>query len=138
MPKSEVSPLTAPVSAVRIAYLTLDADLMADVEQALIVCFNRPLNNLGAQCKPDVPVGNGLGLQVKRVREIVCDFPGLGQRIRQARGQDGRSLTEICRTSGISRSYWYQLEGEDLRSPAKEEVIRKIEQALGVDARSAV
>lgn len=72
-------------------------------------------------------------LQVKRVREIVCDFPRLGQRIRQAREQDGRSLTEICRTSGISRSYWYQLEGEDLRSPATEEVIRKIEQALGVD-----
>jgi transcriptional regulator with XRE-family HTH domain len=72
-------------------------------------------------------------LQVKRVKEIVGDFPGLGQRIRQAREQDGRSLTEICRESGISRSYWYQLEGEDLRSPATEEVIRKIERALGVD-----
>jgi len=121
------------MNGVRIAYLTVDADLMADVEQALIVWFNPPLNNLGAQCKPDVPVKNGSGLQVKRVKEIVGDFPGLGQRIRQAREQDGRSLTEICRESGISRSYWYQLEAEDLRSPATEEVIRKIEQALGVD-----
>jgi transcriptional regulator with XRE-family HTH domain len=72
-------------------------------------------------------------VQVKRVVEIVYDFPGLGQRIRQAREQDERSLSEICRESGVSRSYWYQLEGEDLRSPATEEVIRKIERALGVD-----
>lgn len=50
----------------------------------------------------------------------------------------GDRAPERSRTSGISHSYWYQLEAEDLRSPAKEEVIRKIEQALGVDARSTV
>ncbi len=72
-------------------------------------------------------------VQVKRVVEIVDDFPGLGQRIRQARELDKRSLSQICRECGVSRSYWYQLEGEDMRSPATEEVIRKIEQALGVD-----
>lgn len=72
-------------------------------------------------------------VQVKRVIEVVHDFPGLGQRIRQAREKDNRSLSEICRDSGISRSYWYQLEGEDMRSPATEEVIRKIERALGID-----
>jgi len=72
-------------------------------------------------------------VQVKRVVEVVHDFPGLGKRIRQAREQDKRSLSEICRGCGISRSYWYQLEAEDLRSPATEEIIRKIECALGVD-----
>jgi transcriptional regulator with XRE-family HTH domain len=72
-------------------------------------------------------------VQVKRVQEIVIDFPGLGQRIRHAREQDDRSLSQICRESGISRSYWYQLESEDLRSPATEEIIRKVEQVLGVD-----
>lgn len=76
-------------------------------------------------------------VQVKRVVEIVQDFPGLGQRLRQvreqARDKNKRSLSAICRECGISRSYWYQLESEDLRSPATEEIIRKIERALGVD-----
>lgn len=72
-------------------------------------------------------------LQVKRVKEVVREFPGLGQRIRQARERDIRSLSEICREYGISRSYWYQLEAEDLRSPATEDIIRKIEKALSVD-----
>jgi transcriptional regulator with XRE-family HTH domain len=72
-------------------------------------------------------------LQVKRVKEVVLDFPGLGKKIRQVREQDERSLTEICRESGISRSYWYQIEAEDLRAPATEEIIRKIEKVLSVD-----
>lgn len=72
-------------------------------------------------------------VQVKRVVEIINDFPGLGQRIRQAREQDERSLSQICRECGVSRSYWYQLESEDMRSPATEEIIRKIENALGID-----
>ncbi|WP_026733788.1 helix-turn-helix domain-containing protein [Fischerella sp. PCC 9605] len=72
-------------------------------------------------------------MEVKKVVEVVRDFPGLGQKIKQAREQDGRSLTQICRDCGVSRSYWYQLEAEDLRAPATEEIIRKIENALGVD-----
>jgi hypothetical protein len=36
-------------------------------------------------------------VQVKRVQEIVVDFPGLGQRIRHAREHDDRSLSQICR-----------------------------------------
>ncbi len=72
-------------------------------------------------------------LQVKRVKESVHDFPGLGQRIKQARQLDPRSLSQICRDCQISRSYWYQLESEDLRSPATETIIRKIEQELDVD-----
>jgi transcriptional regulator with XRE-family HTH domain len=72
-------------------------------------------------------------VQVKRVIEIVREYPDLGQRIRQAREKDKRTLTAICRECGLSRSYWYQLEGEDMRSAATEEVIRKIEKVLGVD-----
>ena len=72
-------------------------------------------------------------LQIKRVIEKVCDFPGLGKRIKEAREQDSRSLTQICRDCGISRSYWYQIESEDLRSPVTEEIIRKIEAVLDVD-----
>lgn len=72
-------------------------------------------------------------VEVKRVIETVQSFPGLGERIKQARERDSRSLSQICRDCGISRAYWYQLESEDLRSPATEEIIRKIESALNVD-----
>lgn len=72
-------------------------------------------------------------MQVKRTVETTLNFPGLGERIKKARENDKRSLTEICKSSGISRSYWYQLESEDLRSPATEDIIRKIEVILNVD-----
>lgn len=72
-------------------------------------------------------------VRVKRIVEVVNDFPGLGERIKVAREKDDRSLSQICRDCGISRSYWYQLEAEDLRSPATEEIIRKIEQTLNVN-----
>jgi transcriptional regulator with XRE-family HTH domain len=72
-------------------------------------------------------------VQVKRVVETVLDFPDLGKRIRQARERDNRSLSQICRDAGVSRAYWYQLESEDLRAPATEDIIRKIEKALNID-----
>ncbi|MEM7771609.1 MAG: helix-turn-helix transcriptional regulator [Cyanobacteria bacterium P01_A01_bin.37] len=72
-------------------------------------------------------------VQVKRTVEVVLEFPGLGKKIQAAREKDSRSLSEICRQSGISRSYWYQIEGEDLRSPATEEIVRKIESVLDID-----
>lgn len=72
-------------------------------------------------------------VQVKRVLEVVRDFPELGQKIKKAREVDKRSLSQICREAGISRAYWYQLEGEDLRSPATEEIIRRVEQVLNID-----
>ena len=72
-------------------------------------------------------------LQVKRVRETIRNFPGLGQRIREAREKDSRSVTQLCKDCDISRAYWYQLESEDLRSPVTEEIVRKIEAGLNVD-----
>ena len=72
-------------------------------------------------------------VQVKRVVEMVREFPGLGDRIKKAREGDGRSLLQICRESGVSRTYWYQLENEQIYASVSEEVIRKIETTLGVD-----
>nr|WP_155746389.1 helix-turn-helix transcriptional regulator [Scytonema sp. UIC 10036] len=72
-------------------------------------------------------------VKIKRVVEYVREFPGLGEKIRLARELDGRPLTQICRECGLSRSYWYQLEAEDMRASATEEVIRKVEKALNVD-----
>jgi len=72
-------------------------------------------------------------LQVKRVKTNIIDFPGLGQRIKEARDKDERSLTRICKECDISRGYWYQLEAEDMRSAVTEEIIRKIEKVLNID-----
>jgi len=72
-------------------------------------------------------------VQVKRVLETVREFPDLGKKIKKARERDERSLSRICKECGISRAYWYQLEAEDLRSPATESIIRRIEQILDVD-----
>jgi transcriptional regulator with XRE-family HTH domain len=72
-------------------------------------------------------------VQVKRMIVDVRDFPGLGQKIKRAREGDSRTLTQICKDAEISRSYWHQLENEDLRAPATEDIIRKIEATLDID-----
>ena len=72
-------------------------------------------------------------VQVKRVVEETRDVPGLGAAIKRARESDDRSVTQLCRDAGISRQYWYQIEREDLRAPATEDVIRRIEAVLSVD-----
>jgi transcriptional regulator with XRE-family HTH domain len=72
-------------------------------------------------------------VQVKRTVETIKDFPGLGLKIKNAREKDTRSLSQICKQAGISRSYWYQLESEDLRAPVTEEMVRKIEEVLKTD-----
>ena len=72
-------------------------------------------------------------VQVKRSIIVVKDFPGLGERLKKARESDSRSLAQICRESGVSRTYWYQIEDEATLSPVTEDIIRKIETTLGVD-----
>lgn len=70
-------------------------------------------------------------MKVRRTvdREVV----GLGQKIKQAREADGRTLEAICAEVGISRVYWYDIEAEKVRSSLPEEMLRKIETVLGVD-----
>ncbi len=72
-------------------------------------------------------------MRVKKLIEVECEYKGLGERIRQARQADPRSLARICKETGISSSYWYQLEAEKVYGAASLEIIRKIEAALGVD-----
>ncbi|MBW4558268.1 MAG: helix-turn-helix domain-containing protein [Trichormus sp. ATA11-4-KO1] len=74
-----------------------------------------------------------LRVQVKRSIVIVRDFPGLGERIKKAREGDKRSLTQICKDSGVSRTYWHQIENEATLSPITEDIVRKIEVTLGID-----
>lgn len=76
---------------------------------------------------------NMVKVQVKRTVEVVRAFPGLGERIKNARESDKRSLVQICKDSGVSRPYWYHLENEEIYSCVSEATIRKIEATLGID-----
>jgi transcriptional regulator with XRE-family HTH domain len=68
---------------------------------------------------------------MKVVREIIVDAPGLGQRIKDARESDPRSLRAICEAVGMSQMNWYRVEAEKQTLP--EPTLRKIEEVLGVD-----
>lgn len=63
----------------------------------------------------------------------IKEFPGLGAKIKRAREADERTWVQICQDAGISRTYWNQLENENLLAPVTEEIIRKIEATLNID-----
>ena len=65
------------------------------------------------------------------IRETIVDAPNLGQRIKQARETDPRSLKAICEAVGMSQMNWYRIEREEQDLP--ESTLRKIEKALGID-----
>ncbi|AFZ11327.1 helix-turn-helix domain protein [Crinalium epipsammum PCC 9333] len=68
---------------------------------------------------------------MKVVKTLEVEVPRLGQRIKEAREADPRSLKEICKTVGMSQMNWYRIEDEKQMLP--ENKLRKIEQVLGVD-----
>ncbi len=69
-------------------------------------------------------------VKVRRYQEIeVSDF---GERLKQARIDDGRSVQVLATLAGISVGYWYQLEKED-REWISENILRAIESVLNVN-----
>lgn len=72
-------------------------------------------------------------VRVRRIIKQEIDVPGLGQKIKNSRESDSRSLKELAETVGISRNYWYQLEAEAVLGGVAEDTLRKMEQVLGVD-----
>lgn len=72
-------------------------------------------------------------VRVRRIIKLEVDVPGLGEKIKQARESDSRSVTKLAKEVGISRNYWYQLEAESVLGGVAEETLRKIEEVLGVD-----
>jgi len=70
---------------------------------------------------------------VRRIIKQEVDIPGLGYQIKKAREDDVRSLTELAKTVGISRNYWYQLEGESVLGGVAEDTIKKIEEVLNAN-----
>ena len=69
-------------------------------------------------------------MKVRKVIEI--DVPKLGDRIRQARETDSRSLAEICRQMPMSTMNWYRIEAEETKA-LPVETLKRIEEVLGVD-----
>ena len=68
---------------------------------------------------------------MKVVRKTVLKVSGLGQRIKQAREADPRSLKTLAKSAGMTSMNWYRIEAEDQELP--EETLRKVEAALGID-----
>ncbi len=65
-------------------------------------------------------------------KTIDIEVPDLGERIKQARLSDPRSLTEICRQIPMSTMNWYRIEDHTTKA-LPIETLRKIEEVLGVD-----
>lgn len=74
-----------------------------------------------------------MAVRVRRIIKQEVDIPNLGQKLKAAREADSRSVSEIARTVGVSRNYWYQLEAEAVLGGVAEETLRKIENVLGID-----
>ena len=72
-------------------------------------------------------------MKVRRIIKLEIEIPNLGQKIKQAREADPRSVTKLAKTVGISRNYWYQLEAEAVLGGVAEDTIKKIETVLDTD-----
>ncbi len=70
---------------------------------------------------------------VMKVRKVIdVEVPGLGERIKEARETDRRSLAEICRQMPMSVMNWYKIEAEETKA-LPIQTLRRIEEVLGVD-----
>lgn len=70
-------------------------------------------------------------ITMKVVKTIEVDAPNLGERIKEVRSKDKRTLTDIASAAGMSVQNWYRIEGE--RQVLSLEQLRRIESVLGVD-----
>lgn len=68
--------------------------------------------------------------------ELHADIPGLGERIKNAREESGKTTTDLARAAGMSRGNWYRIESEELKSIPLD-TLKRIEDALAVDLGSS-
>lgn len=71
-----------------------------------------------------------VSVQIERI--IRVSAPGIGAKIKQARDQDPRTVTELAKSANMTRANWYRIERED-NDVIPEATLRKIEEVLGVD-----
>lgn len=117
------------MGGVRIAYLSVNVELLDSVEAALIEWFCPPLNKIGIASNPKK--SRQRGIRIRQIREI--EVEGLGARIKAARLDSRKSLRQITEEVGVSLTYWYDIESEKLKGALSIENLIKIEQCLGVD-----
>jgi transcriptional regulator with XRE-family HTH domain len=68
-----------------------------------------------------------------KVRKTIdIEVPGLGEKIKEARECDRRSLAEICRQIPMSPMNWYRIEASQTKA-LPIETLRRIEEVLEVD-----
>jgi transcriptional regulator with XRE-family HTH domain len=68
---------------------------------------------------------------MKIIKTIAIEVPGLGEKLKEARENDARTLKRICEEVGMSTQNWYRLEDE--KQMIHIDTLRKIEQVLRVD-----
>ena len=73
-----------------------------------------------------------MGVKIRRIERREIEVPDLEKRIADAQRNSGKSIAEVCRIVGFSRSYWYQMVNGKEEAIA-EETLRKIERVLDVD-----
>lgn len=73
-----------------------------------------------------------LPMIVRRIIKTEIEAPDLGQKIKLAQVQSGKSIEQVIREVGISRTYWNNLVKEKTDGIAYD-LLQKLEQALGVD-----
>jgi transcriptional regulator with XRE-family HTH domain len=60
------------------------------------------------------------------------EFPGIGEKIKEARKLSDKPLTFLCAEAGISSPHWHRIENEKV-GEVPIETLRNIEKALNVD-----
>ena len=68
---------------------------------------------------------------MKVVKTIEVEGPGLGEKIKQLRQADGRSLKSICKSVGMTPMNWHRIENEKQTLPL--ETLRRIESVFTID-----
>lgn len=77
-------------------------------------------------------------MRIRQIKEI--EILGLGEVIRKARiamadtpEPDKKTMEDICNEVGVSKTYWYDIEREQVRGALSIKNLRKIEAALKID-----
>lgn len=58
------------------------------------------------------------------------DVVDLGEELKRAQKSSGKTVSQVCREAGFSRSYWYQVVSE--KEAISEKTLKKLKSVLGI------
>lgn len=70
-------------------------------------------------------------MRIRWIKEV--EVNGLGDAIKRARENSGKTVDQICEEVGVSRTYWYDIEKETLKGTLSRENLESIEKSLEVN-----